>query len=309
MATYYNPITRTQQTVDDNTRTNPAGPSIGTQPTGGTGTTTTPRDPNGRDIYNPELGGVSGGTGHTSGDGRDTYNPSLGGTAGGTGSTPNDGRETYQPSSNGVSLDYQSYSDPTYQASAQGTNPLTSMLTMYEDLYKQNTQGSLNSYNMGANRLRDRLSSMGAGYEDAARNAALSHGGFGLDRGLQQARQNTMEQYGQGLVSLSDAYEKNRLQGLQQALSSAQGLQGESNFARTLAEQQNEYQNTWNLDKTKLAQTDAQQRAALAMQQYLAQLQDQTNRYGIDKGYTEGWWNKISTDTGTDPGYDQDPVA
>lgn len=248
---------------------------VGTHPVG---------DPNkgGGPVTLPYIG-TQPGTGEDNGEGAipppPLHRPGDGGEDPGNGRPGEDYITPYNPLTGG--WDATGLQQSGYPA---GTNPLTGMLQMYQDLYNKNTQGTLNNYNTAANRLRDRLTSMGAGYEDAARNSALSRGGFGLQKGLQQARTATMEQYGQGMVNLSDAYEKNRLQGLQQAFQSAQGYQGEADFARKLAQQQYEYGNTWNLDKAKLAQLDSSQRAQLAMQQYLAQIADQTSRYGIDKG-------------------------
>lgn len=169
-----------------------------------------------------------------------------------------------------------------------GADPLQSSLNMFEELFRQNTQGSLQNFNRASNRLRDRLESMGAGAADAARNAALSRGGFGLQSGLQNARQATQEAYGQGLVGLESEFEKNRLQGLQQALGAAGGLQNEADFARNLAQRQSEFGANFGLDQAKLSQLDQQQQAALRLQQYLAEMQNATQRYGIEQGVNSG---------------------
>jgi len=102
-------------------------------------------------------------------------------------------------------------------------------LDMFRDLYQRNTEGSIQSFNRSANRLRERLDSAGAGAAQNATNNALSRGfvGGNLQGTLQDLEGQKLGAYGQGLVGLESEFEKNRLQGLDNALGAAQGISGD----------------------------------------------------------------------------------
>lgn len=106
-----------------------------------------------------------------------------------------------------------------------------------EDVYKRATEGSTQSFDRAANRLRERTDAAGRGALDAATQKNLGRG-FGVsgaqDRDEWRARAATQDAYGQGLVGLESEFEKNRLQGLQTALGAgAQMREGEETKNRT----------------------------------------------------------------------------
>ena len=87
-------------------------------------------------------------------------------------------------------------------------------------------------FNTSANRLRERLDSANSGMNQQATDRNLSRG-FGnsgaQDSAIQQNNIGTQGQYAQGLSSLSDAMEKNRLTGLGISNDAAKGYAGNAN--------------------------------------------------------------------------------
>lgn len=102
-------------------------------------------------------------------------------------------------------------------------------LDKFNDLYQRNTEGSIQSFNRASNRLRERLDAAGAGAAQNLTGNYLSRGfvGGNLQGGLQDLEAQKLGAYGQGLVGLESEFEKNRLQGLDQALGAAQGISGD----------------------------------------------------------------------------------
>jgi hypothetical protein len=148
---------------------------------------------------------------------------------------------------------------------------------MFGDLYKKNTEGSTQNFNRAANRMRERLDAAGAGNADTITNRNLGRG-FGASgaqgNDLVANNEATQNAYGQGLVGLESEFEKNRLQGLQQALGAAQGTMGEGQYARSLAEQARQFNDTQTMGNTQFQDTmDFQNRQLMsntALQQILA---------------------------------------
>ena len=95
------------------------------------------------------------------------------------------------------------------------------------DVYDKSVNGSTQSFNTAANRLRERLDSSAAGMKEGVTNRNLSRG-FGNsganDRDLFRVDQMNQQAYGQGLNDLSSQFEDRRLQGLQTGLGAANSL-------------------------------------------------------------------------------------
>lgn len=134
-------------------------------------------------------------------------------TPGGPGSTPAQGMDPSQLQSYGQTPG----APPTQDAFQYQQGGASDLLN---NIAQQSTEGTLNSFNTSANRLRERLDSAGAGAADAARNRNLSRG-FGNsginDASLNQVNANTQNAYGQGLNDLSNQFEQNRQRGLENA--------------------------------------------------------------------------------------------
>lgn len=99
---------------------------------------------------------------------------------------------------------------------------------MFQDVFNRATQGSTQSFDKAANRLRERTDAATAGMADQARNRNLGRG-FG-NSGLNDADQFRVGQaganaYAQGLVGLESEFEGYRLQGLNTAVGAASGAQ------------------------------------------------------------------------------------
>ena len=110
-------------------------------------------------------------------------------------------------------------------------------LDKFNDLYQRNTEGSTQSFNLAANRLRERLDSAGTGAAQNLQSNALSRGfvGGNLQGSLQDLEAQKLGAYGQGLVGLQSEFERNRLQGLNQAQSNAEGISGDYGSAQDRA--------------------------------------------------------------------------
>lgn len=119
-----------------------------------------------------------------------------------------------------------------------GANQAQGMLS---NIYDAGINGSIRNYDTAANRLRERIDSMSRGQQQGVIDQSLSRGrGAGtasLGKNLRAVGRDAMGQYAQGLSSLADSFESQRLQGLGQANQAAQSLQGWSQFANTLGQQ------------------------------------------------------------------------
>lgn len=103
---------------------------------------------------------------------------------------------------------------------------------LYKNISDQATNGVTNSFNTSANRLRERLSAATQGQAQSQQNADLSRGfgNSGIASANQQRIQSSGQQnYAQGLDTLSNQFEQNRLQGLGIANQSANGLSQNEN--------------------------------------------------------------------------------
>lgn len=88
---------------------------------------------------------------------------------------------------------------------------------MFKGIYEKATGGTINSFNTAANRLRERTDAATRANVDQAKSRNLSRGlGFsGInDRDVRREQNAGVYNYSQGLASLEDSFEKNRLTGL-----------------------------------------------------------------------------------------------
>lgn len=159
------------------------------------------------------------------------------------------------------------------------------------DIYDLATGGTINQFNTAANRLRERVDSATRGNVSAAQNRNLSRG-FGAS-GINDAavsRENAagLNAYSQGLSSLADSFEKNRLQGLNVALGAA-GLDTQN---RQFMDSQlwNILNNRENRDHESAMQsnqnrfTGGENDQNREMQQMLEELQQQNENYRQTQG-------------------------
>jgi hypothetical protein len=132
----------------------------------------------------------------------------------------------YSDISSGMFSQGANYNPYQYQGSNAGK--------MLDSVYDQSTNGSIQSFNTAANRLRERTDAATAGASDAARNKNLGRG-FG-NSGLNDADQfrtqaTGADAYAGGLANLETGFEQTRQQGLQTALGAANSTrQGMENY-------------------------------------------------------------------------------
>lgn len=117
------------------------------------------------------------------------------------------------------------------------TSQSSPALGQLQNLYQSATQGTLNSYNDAANRLRERTDATTKASQISARDSNLSRG-FGAstknDRDQQSIANAGQESYGQGLSTLSDDFEKERQAGLSTALGATNSSINNSQFGDNL---------------------------------------------------------------------------
>lgn len=159
------------------------------------------------------------------------------------------------------------------------------------DIYGMATGGTINQFDTAANRLRERIDSQTRGAAQAARDSNLGRG-FGAsginDAAMSRINSEGTNAYGQGLASLADMFEKNRLSGLDIGLR-ARGLDTQNaNFMdgqmfgwynneadRDSRERMQSQQNRWQ---------GGQNQNSLDAQQILAQLEEQNANWRASFG-------------------------
>lgn len=108
---------------------------------------------------------------------------------------------------------------------------------MLRDIYKSATQGTTQSFDTAANRLRERVDAAGQSQKASAANGMRGLGGSGLAQNrMRNIDQDSMFSYGQGLAGLESQFEGFRQQGLQTSLGAAGGLQEWDRFTNQLGQ-------------------------------------------------------------------------
>ncbi|RMH38004.1 MAG: hypothetical protein D6694_12805 [Gammaproteobacteria bacterium] len=106
-----------------------------------------------------------------------------------------------------------------------GQPPSTGDGLSLSDLAKQATEGSIQSFDRAANRLRERLESQSAAAKDTllSQNLGRGLGASGLTaQGLTNLELGKLGALSDGLVGLESQFERSRLQGIQEAINALQ---------------------------------------------------------------------------------------
>lgn len=160
---------------------------------------------------------------------------------------------------------------------------------MFKGIYDRATGGTINSFNTAANRLRERTDAATRANVDQAKSRNLSRGmGFsGInDRDVRREQNAGVYNYSQGLASLEDSFEKNRLTGLGIGNDAAAGVSSNDRVNNDrgqldLSQRRNIGNDNWQFDRTR-DQKDRQ-----FMDDLLSKERDAANRNALERQLAE----------------------